>query len=255
MKELHKIAVISDTHNLLRKEVLQYLEKCEVILHAGDIAKSDIVEQLEQIAPLYIVRGNADKEWAEHIPYTLEFELYGKKFFMAHKKKDVPTDVCADVIICGHSHRYVESREGDALFLNPGSCGPRRLTQPITMAVLTICEESCEDSLEEDGSHHGEYTRVYSNDKKMSNHSRSDMVVEKIEIPHADSGMPMDENEKKKVTTELVEQVCSDVDKGREVSQIAKARGIDMEIVEQIVRMYLTHPGVSPEGIMGKMGL
>ena len=242
----HKIAVISDTHNLMREEVIEHFKDCDAILHAGDIAKPEIIDELEKFAPLYLVRGNADKEWAEHIPYTLEFELYGKKFFMTHKKKDVPENVEADVVICGHSHKYVESFENERLFLNPGSCGPRRFTQPITMAILTIGEENnALEQMEEDDVHAA--NRIY----RIYN----DIIVERIDIPHDGKEKTISESEKMKVTTKIVEQVCTDVDKGKKVSDIAKSRNIDDEITEQIVRMYLTHPGVTPEGIMAKMGL
>lgn len=252
MGHSHKIAVISDTHNLLREEVIDHIRGCDAILHAGDIAKQEIIDELERLAPLYIVRGNADREWAEHIPYTLEFELYGKKFFMTHKKKDIPDNIEADVIICGHSHKYAESREGDVLFLNPGSCGPRRFTQPITMALLTICEEdNC--NVNEDNA--ACYEENVGEKNGHAGRSRYRIDVQRVEIPHGSQEKVIEEGEKKRITTGLIEQVCADVDKGKKVAQIAKARGIDAEITEQIVRMYLTHPGVTPEGIMAKMGL
>ena len=63
-----KIGIISDTHGLLRPEVIESLDGCEAILHGGDINKQEIIDQLEKIAPVYAVRGNNDKEWAENIP-------------------------------------------------------------------------------------------------------------------------------------------------------------------------------------------
>ena len=55
-----KVGVISDTHGLLRPEAVAALQGCERIVHAGDIGKPDILEQLAAIAPLYVVRGNND---------------------------------------------------------------------------------------------------------------------------------------------------------------------------------------------------
>ena len=63
-----KIGIVSDTHNLLRPEVIQNLQGCDYILHGGDISSQEILDQLEQIAPVKVVRGNNDKEWAEHLP-------------------------------------------------------------------------------------------------------------------------------------------------------------------------------------------
>ena len=53
MAEELKIGIISDTHNLLRKEVLAELSSCQVILHGGDISKPEILQELQKIAPVY----------------------------------------------------------------------------------------------------------------------------------------------------------------------------------------------------------
>ena len=138
-----KLAILSDTHGLLRPQVLEYLCGVDAILHGGDINKQSILEQLSKYAPLYVVRGNNDKDWAEHIPHHLTVELGGKKFFLVHKKADVPTDLSGvDCVIYGHSHQYAEERKGNVLWLNPGSCGPRRFHQEITMALMTITNEA-----------------------------------------------------------------------------------------------------------------
>ena len=131
-----KLAILSDTHGLLRPEVAELLKTADAILHGGDINKPGIVEQLEQYAPLYVVRGNNDKEWAEDIPHDLTVTLGGVTFFMVHNKKEVPADLSGvDVVVFGHSHKYVQEEKDGRLWLNPGSCGPRRFHQEITMMV------------------------------------------------------------------------------------------------------------------------
>lgn len=85
-----KIGIISDTHDMLRPEVISHLQGCDFILHGGDISSQKILDQLEQIAPVRAVRGNNDREWAEHLPLTLDFELGGLRIFMTHKKKTCP---------------------------------------------------------------------------------------------------------------------------------------------------------------------
>ncbi|OUN93918.1 YfcE family phosphodiesterase [Pseudoflavonifractor sp. An44] len=148
-----KLAILSDTHGLLRPQVVEHLKTADAILHGGDINKPAIVEQLQQYAPLYIVRGNNDKEWAEDIPHDLTVTLEGVTIFMVHNKKEVPADLLGvDVVVFGHSHKYVQEEKGSVLWLNPGSCGPRRFHQEITMMMVKI----------EDGT----------------------IQVEKIEIPH-----------------------------------------------------------------------
>lgn len=134
-----KLAILSDTHGLLRPQVLEHLKTADAILHGGDINKPGIVDQLRQYAPLYVVRGNNDKEWAEDIPHDLTVTLGCVTFFMVHNKKEVPADLTGvDVVVFGHSHKYVQEEKDGRLWLNPGSCGPRRFHQEITMMVAEV---------------------------------------------------------------------------------------------------------------------
>ena len=134
-----RIAVLSDTHGLLRPEVVEAIASCDAIIHCGDINKPEIIERLQEIALVYVVRGNNDKEWAEHIPATLTFQIEGCRFFLVHNKKEVPKDLTGiNAVIFGHSHRYFEENIDGRLWLNPGSCGKRRFDQEITLAILTV---------------------------------------------------------------------------------------------------------------------
>ena len=136
-----KLAILSDTHGLLRPEVVEHLKNADVILHGGDINKQSIVDQLQQYAPLYMVRGNNDKEWAEYIPHDLTVTLDGVTFAMVHNKKELPGDLTGvDVVVFGHSHKYVQEEKDGILWLNPGSCGPRRFHQEITMMTAEIID-------------------------------------------------------------------------------------------------------------------
>lgn len=134
-----KLAILSDTHGLLRPEVVEHLKTADAILHGGDINKQAIVDQLGEFAPLYVVRGNNDKEWAEEIPHDLRVTLGGVTFCMVHNKKELPTDLTGvDVVVFGHSHKYVQEEKDGLLWLNPGSCGPRRFHQEITMMIAQV---------------------------------------------------------------------------------------------------------------------
>ena len=136
-----KLAILSDTHGLLRPEVLKYLNSSDTILHAGDINSQAVTDQLAAIAPLYTVRGNNDKEWAEAIPHDLTVTLDGVTFAMVHNKKELPADLTGvDVVVFGHSHKYVQEKTGNVLWLNPGSCGPRRFHQEITMMMAELTD-------------------------------------------------------------------------------------------------------------------
>ena len=120
-----KLAILSDTHGLLRPEVMERLKDAGAILHGGDINRQSILDQLEEYAPLYVVRGNNDKEWAEQLPHDRTVTLEGVTFFLVHNRKEVPAELSGvDVVVFGHSHRYVQEERDGVLWLNPGSCGP-----------------------------------------------------------------------------------------------------------------------------------
>ena len=136
---MKRVIVLSDTHGLLRPEVLEYLSQADIIIHGGDINTQAIVDKLREYAPLYIVRGNNDKEWAEELPQSLTFSIEGVRFFLIHNKRDVPSDLSdTDVVVYGHSHKYACEERNGVLWLNPGSCGRRRFDQEITFAVMTV---------------------------------------------------------------------------------------------------------------------
>ena len=136
-----KLVILSDTHGLLRPEVMEHLKNADAILHGGDINRSAVVDQLRQYAPLYVVRGNNDKAWAEGIPHDLTVTLDGVTFYMVHNKKEVPADLSGvDAVVFGHSHKYVQEEKNGLLWLNPGSCGPRRFHQEITMMMAELAD-------------------------------------------------------------------------------------------------------------------
>ena len=136
---MKRVIVLSDTHGLLRPEVLEYLSQADIIIHGGDINTQAIVDKLREYGPLYIVRGNNDKEWAEGLPHSLTFAVEGVRFFLIHNKKDIPADLSdVDVVVYGHSHKYACGERDGLLWVNPGSCGRRRFNQEITLAAMTV---------------------------------------------------------------------------------------------------------------------
>ncbi len=143
------IAIISDTHCLLRPEVEEILRSCDMILHGGDIASQEIYEKIGDVAPAHFVRGNADKEWAEDIPKDLDIELGGYHFYMVHNIK----------------------------------------------------------------------------------HARKDL-----------SGVD-----------KLIKSIIKDMDANRTVDQISERNRIDRDLVEEILQIYTTHPGIDIDGILDRM--
>ena len=51
-----------------------------------------------------------------------------------------------------------------------------------------------------------------------------------------------------------IEMVVRETQKNRSPGEIASRHGLDADLVEQIARLYLTHPGVTADGILTKMG-
>ena len=136
------IAVLSDTHALLRPQVLDALRGATHILHAGDVGDIRILEALEQIAPVTAIRGNIDTHGpTAKLPATETIELDGKLIYMLHSLADLdlkPEAAGIAVVLSGHSHKpLIETRSG-VLYLNPGSCGPRRFSLPVTVAHLYL---------------------------------------------------------------------------------------------------------------------
>ncbi len=134
-----KIGIISDTHGILRPQVMEILKTCDCILHGGDINKPEVLDALRPLASIYAVRGNNDRDWAEGLAKSLHFTIDGVEFFLVHDKKDVAWKLgSVQVVIFGHSHRYFEKEIDGRLWLNPGSCGRRRFSGELTMAVMTV---------------------------------------------------------------------------------------------------------------------
>ncbi len=76
-----KIGLISDTHGLLRPEALAALKNSELIIHAGDIGKPEVLDSLKSIAPVIAIRGNNDRDkWARKIPDVLNLKINSTKF-------------------------------------------------------------------------------------------------------------------------------------------------------------------------------
>ena len=134
-----RVAIMADTHGVLRPEVERILETCDVIVHAGDFDNQMLYHKLNVDQPLYAVRGNNDRGWSGGLGQVNRFEIGGVKFIMAHERVDIPS-VLKDiqVVIFGHSHMYYQQEISGRLWLNPGGCGYKRFTLPLSMAVMTI---------------------------------------------------------------------------------------------------------------------
>ncbi|MGO9435715.1 MAG: metallophosphoesterase family protein [Terracidiphilus sp.] len=137
-----KIGVVSDTHGLLRPEVLPALKGVEQILHLGDVGDHTILKALEKIAPIHAVRGNVDREGpCSRLPETDVLLFEGHYLYLLHDRGTLRLDPVAakfSAVLYGHSHRpSIEHKKG-VLYFNPGSCGQRRFELPVTIGMLHL---------------------------------------------------------------------------------------------------------------------
>jgi hypothetical protein len=140
-------AVIADTHIPRRARGLPealgpHLKRADLILHAGDLMESGVLDELGRYAPTRAIRGNLDPPELE-LPETLEFRFGGVRIAMIHDsgpkrgrrnrmRRRFPE---ARVVVFGHSHiPWLE--EDDLLLLNPGSPTDKRRQPEFTFALL-----------------------------------------------------------------------------------------------------------------------
>lgn len=137
-----RVALLSDTHGLMRAEARAFAVGCDYIIHGGDIGSAEILDELAAMAPLIAVRGNNDRQlWAAHLPETEMIRVGGAFVYVIHDLSQLdiePRTAGVQVIVSGHSHKpLVEKRDG-ILYVNPGSCGPRRFKLPISVGELIV---------------------------------------------------------------------------------------------------------------------
>jgi len=140
-----RIGLISDTHGLLRKEAVEALHGSELIIHAGDVGKPEILEELRKIAPVVTVRGNVDTEpWAQALPETAVAEAGAAMIYVLHDVNTLDLNPAAagfHIVVSGHSHKPGKTERDGVLYINPGSAGPRRFHLPVTVARLNLEEK------------------------------------------------------------------------------------------------------------------
>ena len=213
-----RIGIVSDTHGLLRQEVIEGLRGVDHIIHAGDIDDKSVIEGLEKIAPVTVVRGNADKEWAKDIPESVTLDFLDNIIYLIHNKGKItqlPAEV--SIVIYGHSHKYSLVEKEGVVWFNPGCCGKRRPGQELSYAILEV-------------------------------NGREDFEFKKMVIANSDSDSKLPKN-----IDRIISKAMSMTDSGKSYQEIAKKLKISEELAESICRMYLTHPGVDVAGILQRI--
>jgi uncharacterized protein len=139
------LGIISDTHGLLRPGVHEALSGVALILHAGDVGGSDILDELRLIAPVRAVLGNTDPAGDPELADEILMKIEGMSVHVSHGHEvgsPTPERLAdrydADVVVYGHTHRPLVTKLGGRLFVNPGAAGPKRFNLVPSVARLTI---------------------------------------------------------------------------------------------------------------------
>ena len=137
------VGLISDTHGLLRPEVLGLLQGSDFIVHAGDVGDPEILVELGRLAPVTAVRGNVDvAAWARSIPETAVLEIgEAARIHVLHDVEELDLDPAAAgfrAVVSGHSHKPGLRWRDGVLYVNPGSAGRRRFSLPVSVGRLVV---------------------------------------------------------------------------------------------------------------------
>jgi uncharacterized protein len=131
--EARTVAILGDTHGLLRPELTKHLSGIDLILHSGDVGQIKVLHRLKQYAPVVAVRGNVD-DHLDGLPETELISIGGRLVYVLHILANLDLDPAVAgfaMIVSGHSHQPLIRTTKGVLYVNPGSVGPRRFKLPI----------------------------------------------------------------------------------------------------------------------------
>lgn len=160
------IGLISDTHipdrmKELPEKVFEAFKDVEMILHAGDVTSQEVIEKLEEIAPVTAIQGNTDRIVGLDLPKTAVVEAEELKIGVIHGEVYPRADtqqlhylakqLCVDILVSGHSHQPKVEKVEDVLLINPGSPTVPRLADR-TVMILEINKKEVDVELVKVGS-------------------------------------------------------------------------------------------------------
>ena len=149
--DAHVVGLISDTHGLMRPGVHAALTGVELILHAGDVGGSEILDELRLIAPVRAVLGNTDPPGEPGLAEEIVLEVGGLRVHVSHGHElgsPTPAKLAArydaDVVVYGHTHRPLVTQHDGRLFVNPGAAGAKRFNISPSVGKMTIANGKAE---------------------------------------------------------------------------------------------------------------
>jgi putative phosphoesterase len=158
-KAAKTVGLISDTHVPVRarcipKMVFKIFENVDYIVHAGDLVKLTVIDELEQLAPVLAVHGNMDgPEVSGALPKLNSLKISDWKIGVMHdphtlfgmgKMRKIANQNGFNVFVYGHTHSSSIKWEGKTLYINPGSPTnpiPSYISKP-SVALLKVTKEA-----------------------------------------------------------------------------------------------------------------
>jgi putative phosphoesterase len=158
-KAAKTVGLISDTHIPVRarcipKMVFKIFENVDFIVHAGDLVKLAVIDELEQLAPVLAVHGNMDgPEVSGALPKLNSLKIADWKIGVMHdpstlfgmgRMREIAKRNGFNVFVFGHTHNPNIKWEGKTLYINPGSPTnplPSFITKP-SVALLKVTKEA-----------------------------------------------------------------------------------------------------------------
>lgn len=144
------IGVTSDTHipdrtTELPEAVFKIFKNVDMILHAGDLVSTTVIDQLESLAPAKFVQGNMDRYYGLNLPKRSIIKVNGLKIGLDHGEvypkgdtqqlKYIAKEMGVDTLITGHTHWAFINEVDNILLLNPGSPTVPRMSEPTVMLL------------------------------------------------------------------------------------------------------------------------
>jgi putative phosphoesterase len=143
-----RLGVISDTHGLLRPQVIDVFAQVDHILHSGDVGKPEILIDLEAVAPVTAVYGNTDgSELRSKLPPVATIQLDGFDIVVTHGDQlgsPTPEGLIAlfpqaEIIVYGHTHKpLLQLMNKTITVMNPGAAGPARFNLTPSVGIMEL---------------------------------------------------------------------------------------------------------------------
>ena len=143
-----RLGVISDTHNLLRPDVLEAFKEVDHILHGGDVGEWQVMVDLAALAPVTAVYGNTDEpDVRRRLPQVARLQLEGFEIVVTHGDqlgRPTPQGLHeafpeAEIIVYGHTHRpLIELVDRTVTVMNPGGAGPKRFGLAPSVGIMEL---------------------------------------------------------------------------------------------------------------------